>query len=97
VTAVSASTGAVTAQAPRSLHVICELTGVAACGCCPADSPHWPCVSSGAGPDGFHIARFAAALRRGLITGADFAAVVETAGVFTNATIVYDQVLGAAR
>jgi hypothetical protein len=54
-------------------------------------------VSSAAGPDGLHIARFAAALRRRLITEADFAAVIETAGVFTNATIVYDQTLGARR
>jgi hypothetical protein len=77
--------------------VICELIRLAACGYCPADSPHWPCVSSGAGPDGFHIARFAAALRRGLITGADFAVVIEEAGAFTNATIVYDQVLGGGR
>ena len=55
--------------------------------------PTQPCVSSGAGPDGLHVARFAAARCRGLITGADFAAVIEAAGVFTNGTVVYDQTL----
>jgi hypothetical protein len=93
---MSAVTGAVTATAagPWSPHAICELTRLAACGYCPADTLHWPCVSSGTGPDGFHIARFAAARHRGLITEADFVAVITAAGVFTNATIVYDETLG---
>ncbi len=85
------------AAAPRTLHAICELTRLAACGVCWADTPGWPCVFSGTGPDGLHIARFAAALRRGLITDADFTAVIETAGAFTTATIVYDQTLGGGR
>jgi hypothetical protein len=97
MTAPGATTAAGTATVPRSLHVICELTRAAACGYCTASSPHRPCVSCGAGPDGFHIARFAAAVRRGLITDADFAAVIETAKVFTNATVVYDQTLGRGR
>jgi hypothetical protein len=83
--------------APRTLHAICELTRLAACDVCWGDGPQWPCAYSGTGPDGFHISRFAAALRRGLITGADFTAVIETAGVFTSATIVYDQTLGGRR
>ena len=91
------STAAIPTVAPRSLHVICELTRLATCGYCRADTPHWPCVCSDAGPDGLHIARFAAALRRGLITEADFAAIIEMAEVFTNATIVYDQILGGGR
>ncbi len=97
MTAVSDTTEAGTAKAPRSLHVICELTCLAACGYCWGDTPDSPCVFSGTGPDGFHIARFAAALRRGLITDADFTAVIETAGAFTTATIVYDQTLGGGR
>jgi hypothetical protein len=97
VTAASATTRAGTANAPRSLHVICELTRLAACGYCPAGTPTQPCASSGAGPDGLHIARFAAARRRGLITGADFAAVIDAAGAFTSATIVYDQILGGGQ
>jgi hypothetical protein len=94
VSAVTSTPAARTAAGPRSLHVICELTRLAACGYCWADTPTQPCVSSGTGPDGLHIARFAAARRRGLITEADFAAVIEAAGVFTKATIVYDQILG---
>lgn len=97
MSAVTRAAAAIPAAGPRSLHVICELTRLATCGYCRADTPHWPCVSSDAGADGLHVARFAAALRRGLITEADFAAVIETAGVFTSATIVYDQILGGGR
>jgi hypothetical protein len=95
VSAVTGGAAPTTAAAPRSLHAICELTRLATCGYCGADRLHWPCVS--ADPDGLHIARFAAALRRGLITEADFATVIEAAGVFTNATIVYDRPLGGRR
>jgi hypothetical protein len=63
----------------------------------PADGLDWPCTSSETGPEGYHVGRFAAAMRRGLITGADFAVVVETAGVFTNATLVYDVPLGGGQ
>jgi hypothetical protein len=86
-------TAGITTVGPRSLHVICELTRLAICDYCWAGTLTQPCVCSGKGPDGLHIARFAAALRRGLITEADFAAVIEAAGVFTNGTIVYDQTL----
>jgi hypothetical protein len=85
------------ATGPRSLHAICELTWLAACGYCPADTLGQPCASSGAGPDGFHIARFAAAYRRGLITAADFTAITQAAGAFGNATLVYDDTLGGGR
>ena len=37
---------------PRTLHAICELTRLAACGYCPADGLDWPCTASGTGPDG---------------------------------------------
>jgi len=82
---------------PRTLHPICELTRLAACGYCPADGLDWPCASSATGPEGYHVARFAAAMRRGLITGADLAVVLEAAGVFTNATLVYDVPLGGTQ
>ena len=62
------ATAAAAAAAPRTLHPICELTRLAACGYCPADGLDWPCTSSGTGPEGYHVARFAAAMRRGLIT-----------------------------
>jgi hypothetical protein len=83
-----------TVTGPRSMHAICELIQLAACDCCRAAGPEWPCTSSEGGPDGFHIARFAAARGRGLITAADFAAVIQAAGVFGNATVVYDDTLG---
>ena len=86
-----------TAAAPWTLHAICELTRLAACGYCPADGLDWPCTSSETGPEGYHVARFAAAMRRGLITGGDFAVVLESVGVFTNATLVYDAPLGGAQ
>jgi hypothetical protein len=94
MSAVTGTPAAMTAPGPRSLHAICELTRLAHCG---AGTLTRPCVSSSTGPDGLHIARFAAARRRGLITSTDFAAVIEAAGVFTNATIVYDQTLGGGR
>jgi hypothetical protein len=88
---------AVSPAGRRTLHAICELARLAACGICRAGAPTQPCVCSGSGPDGLHVARFVAALRRRLITSADFAAVIDAAGVFTNATIVYDQTLGGGR
>ncbi len=94
MTALNYTAAAGAAARPRTLHAICELTRLAACGYCWADTPGQPCAFSGTGPDGLHIARFAAAKRRGVITAADFTAVIETAGVFTNATIVYDETLG---
>ena len=102
MTSTPATTTATAAAAPsagaRTLHPICELTRLAACGYCPADGLDWPCTSSQTGPEGYHVARFATAMRRGLITGADFAVVLaETAGLFTNATVVYDIPLGGAQ
>lgn len=85
------------AASPRTLHAICELTRLAACAYCPARGLDWPCTSSGAGPDGYHLARFATAMCRGLITGADMSAVLHAAGAFTNATLIYDQPLGWTR
>ena len=93
---IVATTSSAAAQ-PRSLHAICELTRLAVCDYCWADTLTQPCVFPSSGPDGLHISRFAAARRRGLITEADFAVVIEAAGAFTNATIVYDQVLGGGR
>ena len=95
--ATTTATAAAPPAGPRTLHPICELTRLAACGYCPAAGLDWPCTSSETGPEGYHVARFAAAMRRGLITGADFAVVLETAGVFTNATLVYDAPLGGAQ
>ncbi len=96
-------TGAVKARAgrrrpmpaqARSLHVICELARLAACGSCPAAGLDRPCVQPAAGPDGLHIARFTEASRRGLITAADLAAVIRAAGTHSAAAIVYDDTFG---
>jgi hypothetical protein len=97
MTALNDTGPASMAVRPQTLHAICELTRAAACGHCWADAPGQPCVFSATGPDGLHIARFAAAVRRGLITAADFGTVIETAGVFTNATIIYDDTLAGRR
>jgi hypothetical protein len=84
-----------TPQAPgapaRSLHEICEDTRRGQCGLCSA-MPSEACAFSGTGPDGYHVARFAWAEARGLISTADVAAVLETiAGrPFGNATVIYD-------
>lgn len=80
--------------AARSLHVICELTRLAACGSCPAAGLDRPCVQSATEPDGLHVARFAEASRRGLITAADLEAVIRAAGTASAAAIVYDDTFG---
>jgi hypothetical protein len=79
---------------PRSPHAICELARPAACSCCAASGRERPCVQPAAGPDGFHLARFADARRRGLITAADFAAITATVPVITNAAVIYDDTFG---
>jgi hypothetical protein len=96
-TAAPAPRPAATAAAsgPRTLHGICELARLAACPCCHAAGLEWPCVGPGTGPDGFHVARFAAAMRRGLITGTDLMTVLNTAGAFSNTTVIFDAPAGA--
>jgi hypothetical protein len=96
MSAVNDTAAGMTVTAPRTLHAICELTRLAACGYCPAQGLDWPCASSGSGnsPDGYHVARFIAAMHRGLISGADLMTVLDWAGAFTYRTLVYDQPLG---
>ena len=52
-------------------------------------TPSRACTDAG-GVDGYHLARFAAARRRGLITAAEMDAVLDAAEVITNGTIVRD-------
>ena len=40
---------------------------------------------------GYHVARFGRAMRRGLISGPDLIAVLETLDAFTSGTVVYDE------
>jgi hypothetical protein len=78
----------VTAQA-RGLHAICELARLVNCGECWAP-PHVPCLRGDRGTSGYHVARFARARRRGLISGPDLTAILDDAEVFSNSTVVYD-------
>lgn len=89
--------------AVRSLHQICVDTSRATCGECWAP-PGDECVYNTAPAPvplakgtpvrpvrGYHVARFARAVRRGLISAADFAAVLDIVIVFTPATVIYDE------
>jgi hypothetical protein len=92
------------ADTPRGLHQICEDARRGACGACCAQ-PGDECVFTTAPVSvpvtngtalrpvrGYHVARFAWAEASGLISSADFAAVVETiaADPFTTMTVIYD-------
>lgn len=74
-------------QLPRTLHALCEQAArLVNCGHC-WTGPGTPCDS----PDGYHLARFARARRRGLLTVPEMSAVLMAAGpVFTDATIIRD-------
>jgi len=53
-------------------------------------------VPPGAGPGSYHLARYDRAYRRGLISGADLAAVLTSAGpLLSPAAVVYDTGEGA--
>ena len=88
--------------AARSLREICEDVRRANCGECWA-LPGDECVFTSVPASvpvvpgtpvrpvrGYHVARFARAQRRGLISGPDLMAVLDTAGVFTTSTVIYD-------
>jgi hypothetical protein len=89
--------------ARRSLHQICEDARRANCGECWA-LPGDECVFTSVPASvpvvpgtrmlparGYHVARFGRAQRRGLISGPDLMAVLDTAGVFTTSTVIYDE------
>ena len=93
---------AVAGCAARGLHEICEDVRRAECGACPA-LPGDECVFTSAPVSvpvtpgtpvrpvrGYHVNRFAIAEADDLITIADMAAVLETAGAFTTRTVIYD-------
>jgi hypothetical protein len=83
------------AESARSLHEICEAAGLANCGEC-WQAPGTPCAHSETGAEGYHVARFGRAQRRGLISGPDLIAVLSKLVVFTSATVVYDIPGGAS-
>jgi len=73
---------------PRTLYALCEqgprLIQCPHCG----QKPGRACTDAG-GQDGYHLARFAQARRRGLITADEMTAMLAAAGdVFTAATII---------
>jgi hypothetical protein len=72
---------------PRDLAAICEAARLASCGHC-WERPGLACTSSGHG-DGFHVSRFGRAWRRGLLSDADYKAVLHAAGAFTAGTVIY--------
>lgn len=108
MSAIIPRTPAATEAAARSLHDICEDTRRANCGQCWAP-PGDECIYTTAPMSvpvtrstpvrpvrGYHVARFSRAYRRGLITGPELTAALDTAGVFTSATVVYDETPGGA-
>ena len=82
--------------AARTLHEIIEDAARANCGQC-WQIPGLPCVTSPiTGRDGYHVARFGRAMRRGLISGPDLIAVLAVPDAFTSATVIYDAPGGAS-
>ena len=94
--------------AARSLREVCEAACLVNCGECWA-LPGDECVYTTAPVSvpvtkdtpvqpvrGYHVARFGRAMRRGLISGQDLVAVLETLDAFTAATVVYDEVPGGS-
>ena len=86
---------AVGSSQARGLHAICELARLANCGECWAP-PQVPCLRGSRGTSGYHVARFARARRRGLISAADLTAVLDDVEVFANSTVVYDAATACA-
>ncbi|MGH3222575.1 MAG: hypothetical protein ACRDPY_28415 [Streptosporangiaceae bacterium] len=75
-------------QLPRTLHALAEQGArLVNCGQC-WQRPGRPCTVSG--PPGDHLARYQRAERRGLITRAELAAVVETLDVIAAHVIIRD-------
>jgi hypothetical protein len=96
------------APAARSLHEVCKDARCANCGECWA-LPGDECVFTTAPVSvpvtpgtpvqpvrGYHVARFGRAMRRGLISGPDLIAVLETLDAFTSGTVVYDETPGGS-
>jgi hypothetical protein len=96
------------APAAHSLHEVCEAARLVNCGQCwaipgdecvytsiPVSVPVTPCTPVQPAR-GYHVARFGRALRRGLITGLDLIAVLQSLDAFTNETVVYDQTPGGS-
>jgi hypothetical protein len=103
------TTTAATPPTARTLHEICQDARQANCGECWA-LPGDECVYTTAPVSvpvtmgtpmrpvrGYHVARFCRGFRRGLISGPDLIAVLQAAGTFTLATVIWDQQPAGAR
>jgi len=80
-------TNTTTAKPPpaaRSLTEICRAVRQVNCGEC-WRAPGVPCSQD---PEGDHVARFARAMRRGLVSGAELIKVLQALDAFTSATVV---------
>ncbi|HLI42498.1 MAG TPA: hypothetical protein VKV35_12775 [Streptosporangiaceae bacterium] len=86
---VTAAGSATPAAGP--LRAACELARMTNCGYCWA-RPQQPCTAGPGGAAGYHLARFARAARRGLITPAGFDAALAAAGdgMYSGAAVVFD-------
>jgi hypothetical protein len=62
---------------------------MANCGEC-WQHPSTPCAQGPDGADGYHVARLARAMRRGLISGPELVAVLQALVAFDTATVVFD-------
>jgi hypothetical protein len=78
----------------RSRHEICEAVRLVNCGHCWA-RPGAPCTSGETAVNGLHVARFARAMRRGLIAGPELIAVLQALVKFTPGTVICDVTDGA--
>lgn len=78
---------------PRDIPGICEAARLTSCGHCWA-RPGLPCVTSLHTGDGFHVSRFGRAWRRGLLSDAEYRAVLYAAGAFTSGTVIYPDMGG---
>jgi hypothetical protein len=85
------TTTATSPPAARSLAEICQAARQTNCGKC-WQVPGEPCT-----PEGDQVARFARAMRRGLISGPELIAALQPLDTFTGATLVYGQAADGTR
>jgi hypothetical protein len=81
-------TGRIRLVDERSLIDVCADARMVSCGHCD-QRPGLPCVFQ-TGTAGYHLARFARAFRRGLLSNDELAAVLYAEPIFTNGTVIYE-------
>lgn len=80
----------VDAGPPRPLAEVCAAARRAPCRQCNR-LPGAPCAASTVtGAPGYHVARFARAMRQGLISGPELVAALAIPRRFSNATLIYE-------